>query len=103
MKKNSAVEFACFQMLDISLLKIFIYLFTLFKVGTILVLTTKNQPTNQKFICTLNKTKHECKNLKIALQAIATPYALQAKQGHGKFLLCFNSLLKQSSRRNLHF
>ena len=41
---------------------------------------------------------------KIVLQAIETPYALQAEQGHGKFLLCSNSsLLKRSSRRNLHF
>ena len=41
---------------------------------------------------------------KIALQAIETPYALQAEQGHGKCLLCFNSsLLKQKSLRNLHF
>ena len=29
-----------------------IYLFTLFKVGTILVLTNKNQPTNQKYFHT---------------------------------------------------
>ena len=87
-------------MLNISLLKIFIHLFTLFKVGTILVLTTENHPTNQTFIRILNKIK----NLKIALQAIETPYALQAEQGHGKFLLCFDSsLLKQKSRRNLHF
>ena len=60
MKKNSAVEFACFQTLNISLLKIFIHLFTLFKVGAILLLTTKNQSTNQKYIRTLNKIKHEC-------------------------------------------
>ena len=44
------------------------------------------------------------KNLKIALQAIRTPYALQAEQMHVKFPHCFNSsLLKQSSCRNLHF
>ena len=43
---NCAVELACLQMFNISLLKIFIYLFTLFTVGTILVVTNKNQPTN---------------------------------------------------------
>ena len=59
-KKNSTAEFACFQMLNISLLKIFIHLFTLFKFGTILVLTSKNQPTNQNYIRTLNKIKYEC-------------------------------------------
>ena len=51
-----AVELACFQMLNISLLKIFIYLFIflfiLFKVGTTLVLTNKNQPTNYKYLHT---------------------------------------------------
>ena len=47
-KGNSAVELACFQMLNISLRKIYIYLFILFKVGTILVLTNKKQPTNQR-------------------------------------------------------
>ena len=39
-------------MLNISLRKIFIYLFTLFKVGPILVLTNKNQPANQKHLHT---------------------------------------------------
>ena len=33
------------------------------------------------------------KNLKIALQAIRTPYALQAEQMHVKFPHCFNSSL----------
>ena len=47
-KGNSAVELACFQMLNISLRKIYIYLFILFKVGTILVLTNKKQPANQR-------------------------------------------------------
>ena len=46
-------------MLNINLRKIFIYLFTLFKVGTILVLTNKNQPINQKYLHT-NKIKHKC-------------------------------------------
>ena len=91
-------------MLNISLLKIIIPLFTLFKVGTILVLTTKNQPTNKKYIRTLNRIKHECWKLKIVLQTIETTYALHAEQVHAKLLLCFNSsLLKQSSRRNSHF
>ena len=40
--------------------------------------------------------------LKNSIQAIKTPYGLHAEQGHGKFLLN-SSLLKQSSRRNLHF
>ena len=44
--RNCAVELACLQMLNISLHKIFIYLFILFKVGIILVSTNKNQPTN---------------------------------------------------------
>ena len=48
-KGNSAVELACFQMLNINLHKIYIYLFILFKVGTILVLTNKKQPTNQRY------------------------------------------------------
>ena len=48
-KVNSAVELACFQMLNISFRKIYIYLFILFKVGTILVLTNKKQPTNQRY------------------------------------------------------
>ena len=48
-KGNSAVELACFQMLNINLRKIYIYLFILFKVGTILVLTNKKQPTNQRY------------------------------------------------------
>ena len=39
---------------------------------------------------------------KNSIQAIKTPYALHAEQGHGKLLLN-SSLLKQSSRRNLHF
>ena len=47
-----AVEIACLLMLNISLRKIFIYLFTLFKVGIILVLTFKNQTTNQKYFYT---------------------------------------------------
>ena len=51
-KENSAVEPACLQMLNISLCKIFIYLFTLVKLGAILVLTIKNQPTNQKYLHT---------------------------------------------------
>ena len=46
-KGNSAVKFACLQMLNIRLRKIFIYLFTLFKIETILGLTNKNQPTNK--------------------------------------------------------
>ena len=45
-KGNCAVELDCLQVLNISLLKIFIYLFALFKVVTILALTNKNQPTN---------------------------------------------------------
>ena len=53
---NCAVELASFQMLNISLLKIFIYLFIflfiLFKVGTTLVLTNKNQSTNYKCLHT---------------------------------------------------
>ena len=40
------VELACLEMLNIGFLKIFIYLFTLFKVRIILVLTNKNQPPN---------------------------------------------------------
>ena len=48
-KGNSAAELACFQMLNINLHKIYIYLFILFKVGTILVLTNKKQPTNQRY------------------------------------------------------
>ena len=48
-KGNSAVELACLQVLNITLRNIFIHLFTLFKVGTILVLTNKNQATNQKY------------------------------------------------------
>ena len=51
-KGNSAVELACLQELNINLRKIFIYLFTSFKVGTILELTNKNQPTNQKYLHT---------------------------------------------------
>ena len=43
---NCAVKLACLEMLNISLFKIFIYLSTLFKIGTILVLTKKNQQTN---------------------------------------------------------
>ena len=39
---------------------------------------------------------------KNSIQAIETPYALHVEQGHGEFLLN-SSLLKQSSRRNLHF
>ena len=52
--RNSAAELACLQMLNITLRKIFIYLFTftLFKVGTILVITNKIQPTNQKYLHT---------------------------------------------------
>ena len=46
-----AVEIACLQMLNISLRKIFIYLFTLFKVGIIRI---KNIFTH-----TLNKIKHK--------------------------------------------
>ena len=43
-------------------------------------------------------------NLKIALQATETTYALHTEQVHGKFSLYFNrSLSKQSSGRNLHF
>ena len=49
---NSAVELACLQELNTNLRKIFIYLFTSFKVGPILVLTNKNQPTNQKYLHT---------------------------------------------------
>ena len=45
-EENCIVELACLQMLNIGLLQIFIYLFTLFKVGIILVLTNKNQRTN---------------------------------------------------------
>ena len=45
-KGKCSVDFACLQMLNISLRKIFIYLFTLFKAGTILVLTNKSQQTN---------------------------------------------------------
>ena len=51
-KGNSAVELACLQELNINLRKIFIYLFTSFNVGTILELTNKNQPTNQKYLHT---------------------------------------------------
>ena len=51
-KGNSAVELAFLQMLNISLRKIFIYSFTLFKFGTILVLTNKNQPANKKYLHT---------------------------------------------------
>ena len=43
------------------------------------------------YLHTLNKIKHKCKKLKIALVATKTPYALYAKQVHGKFPLCFNS------------
>ena len=53
--RNSAVELACLQMLNITLRKILIYLFSLFKVGTILVLTNKIQPTNQKYFHTYIK------------------------------------------------
>ena len=49
---NSAVELACLQMLNITLRKILIYLITLLKVGTILVLTSKNQPTIEKYLHT---------------------------------------------------
>ena len=45
-KGNRTVELACLEMLNIGFLKIFIYLFTLFKVRIILVLTNKNQPPN---------------------------------------------------------
>ena len=45
--ENSAVKFACLQMLNISLRKIFIYLFALFKVETTLALTNKNHPANK--------------------------------------------------------
>ena len=50
--ENSAVDLACLQMFDITLRKIFIYVFTLFQVRTILVLTNKNQLTNQKYLHT---------------------------------------------------
>ena len=58
-------EFCCwacmFQMLNISLRKIFIYLFTLFKAGTIPVLTNKNhQQIKNIYIYKLNKIKHKC-------------------------------------------
>ena len=36
------------------------------------------------------------------IQTVETPYVLHFEQGHGKLLLN-SSLLKQSSRRNLHF
>ena len=49
---NSAVELVCLQMLNITFRKIFTYLFTSFKIGTILVLDNKNQPTNQKYLQT---------------------------------------------------
>ena len=49
---NSAVELACLQMLNITFRKIFTYLFTSFKIETILVLANKNQPTNQKYLQT---------------------------------------------------
>ena len=84
-------------MLNISLRKIFIYLFSLLKVGTILA--NKNQliKTNQQiqniYIHTLNKIKHKCWNLKIALQTTKNPYALHAEQVHGEVSLCFNSSL----------
>ena len=44
-ERECAVELSCLQMLNISLRKTF-------KVGTILVLTYKNQPTNQKHLHT---------------------------------------------------
>ena len=45
---NCAVEFAFFADAQYQSLSVylFIYLFTLYKVGAILVLTNKNQPTN---------------------------------------------------------
>ena len=49
---NSAVELVCLQMLNITFRNIFTYLFTSFKIGKILVLANKNQPTNQKYLHT---------------------------------------------------
>ena len=49
---NSAVELVCLQMLNITFRKIFTYLFASCKIGTILVLANKNQPTNQKYLQT---------------------------------------------------
>ena len=44
-EEKCAVEVSCLQMLNISLRKTF-------KVGTIVVLTYKNRPTNQKYLHT---------------------------------------------------
>ena len=44
-EEEYAAELSCFQMLNISLRKTF-------KLGTILVLTYNNQPTNQKYLHT---------------------------------------------------
>ena len=56
-----AVELACLQILNISLRKISFYLFTLFKVGSILMLTYKTkQQIKNIYIHALNKIKHKC-------------------------------------------
>ena len=86
-------------MLNISLCKIFI---TLFKVGTIPVLNNKKLPTIKNiYMHTLNKIKHKCWNLKTAIQATKTPYALHAEQVRVKFPLFFSSSL--NCYRKLHF
>ena len=80
-----AVELVCLQMLNISLRKTF-------KVRTILVLTYKtNQQIKNIYTHTLNKIKHKCQNVKIALETTKISYVLHVEQMHNKFMLCFSS------------